>query len=65
MRHVPQTRGGGMTSEREAHLIRMLRTITSTAELDAFRAQIRDEGETVTPDLFLAMETTADRLRRR
>jgi ethanolamine utilization cobalamin adenosyltransferase len=54
-----------MTPAREAHLIGQLRTVTTTEELNAFRAQIRAQGETVTSDLFRAMERTADTLRGR
>jgi len=54
-----------MTAEREAHLIAQVGTITSTAELDAFRAQLRAQGDETASGLFMAMEQAADRLRGR
>jgi hypothetical protein len=54
-----------MTEQREAELIHALRPISCTAELDAFRAQITRQGETVTAKLFQAMEAKAGTLRRR
>lgn len=54
-----------MTGAREAHLIAQLGTIRTTAELDAFRAQLRAQGETITADLFRAMEAAADQMRGR
>ena len=54
-----------MTGAREAHLIGQLGTIRTTAELDAFRAELRAQGEAVTADLFRAMEAAGDQLRGR
>jgi hypothetical protein len=49
-----------MTAEREAHLLAQVATITCRAEMDAFRAQITAQGESVTADLYRAMQRKAD-----
>jgi hypothetical protein len=48
-----------MTPAREAHLIRQAQTLSSLAELHAFRDQIKAQGEQITAGLFQAMENKA------
>jgi hypothetical protein len=51
--------GNDMTPAREAHLIRQAQTLSSLAELHAFRDQIKAQGEQITAGLFRAMESKA------
>lgn len=44
-----------MTDAREAHLIRMARTLRCKGEIAGFRAQLADQGETVTGRLQVAL----------
>lgn len=51
-----------MTPDREKHLIQMARTTTSVEETRAFRSQLQENGEALTPDLLLAISGQIDRL---
>lgn len=44
-----------MTEIREAHLIRMARTLRCRGEIAGFRAQLAQQGETITGRLQLAL----------
>ena len=52
-----------MTPEREKHLIAQVKYITSREDMDAFRAAIRAQDETITSELFRALEKKADEWR--
>lgn len=47
--------GEAMTSEREAHLIRMARTLRCTGQIEGFRAQLREQSEALTGALMAAL----------
>ena len=44
-----------MTDARETHLIRMARTLRCRGEIEGFRQQIADQGETITGALMAAL----------
>jgi hypothetical protein len=44
-----------MNDARETHLIRMARTLRCKGEVAGFRAQLADQGETVTGALMAAL----------
>lgn len=44
-----------MTDARETHLIRMARTLRCRGEIEVFRQQIADQGETITGALMAAL----------
>ncbi|MGY6705904.1 hypothetical protein [Roseinatronobacter sp.] len=48
-----------MTPDRQAHLIRMIATITSFDELDGFRGQLSAQGE-MTTDIMAAIRDRQD-----
>lgn len=51
-----------MTETREAELLRAVPTLRCTAELDGFRAQLRDQGETPTAALHQALLKQSERV---
>ena len=60
-----QVAGGFPISEaREAELLRAVPTLRCTAELDGFRAQMRDQGETPTAALYQALLKQSERVGR-
>ncbi|MFP5511191.1 MAG: hypothetical protein ACLGIP_18905 [Alphaproteobacteria bacterium] len=44
-----------MNDDRERHLIGMARTLRCRGEIDGFRDQLRDQGETITGRLMAAL----------
>ncbi len=44
-----------MDESREAHLVRMARTLRCKAEIAGFRKQLADQGETITGRLQVAL----------
>lgn len=56
--------GFPMTEAREAELLRAVPTLRCTAELDGFRAQLRDQGETPTAALYQALLKQSERVAR-
>ena len=61
---LPVAGGFPMTEAREAELLRAVPTLRCTAELDGFRAQLRDQGETPTAALYQALVRQAERVAR-
>mgnify|MGYP000920928082 CR=1 FL=1 len=58
------TAGGlsAMDETRERELLRAVPTLRCTAELDGFRAQLRDQGETPTAALYQAPLKQSERV---
>lgn len=56
--------GFPMTETRERELLRAVPTLRCTAELDGFRAQLRDQGETPTAALYQALLKQSERVAR-
>mgnify|MGYP000856254233 CR=1 FL=1 len=52
-----------ISEAREAELLRAVPTLRCTAELDGFRAQLRDQGETPTAALEAALVRQAEKLK--
>jgi len=61
---LPVAGGFPMTEAREAELLRAVPTLRCTAELDGFRAQLRDQGETPTAALYQALLKQSERVAR-
>lgn len=59
---LPVAGGFPMTEAREAELLRAVPTLRCTAELDGFRAQLRDQGETPTAALYQALLKQSERV---
>ena len=53
-----------MTEARERELLRAVPTLRCTAELDGFRAQLREQGETTTAALYQALLKQSERVAR-
>ena len=53
-----------ISEAREAELLRAVPTLRCTAELDGFRAQMRDQGETPTAALYQAILKQSERVAR-
>ena len=53
-----------ISEAREAELLRAVPTLRCTAELDGFRAQLRDQGETPTAALSQALLKQLERVAR-
>lgn len=56
--------GFPMSEAREAELLRAVPRLRCTAELDGFRAQLRDQGETPTAALYQALLKQSERVAR-
>jgi len=59
---LPVAGGFPMGEAREAELLRAVPTLRCTAELDGFRAQLRDQGETPTAALYQALLKQSERV---
>jgi len=53
-----------ISEARERELLRAVPTLRCTAELDGFRAQLRDQGETPTAALYQALLKQSERVAR-
>ena len=61
---LPAAGGFPISETREAELLRAVPTLRCTAELDGFRAQLRDQGETPTAALYQALLKQSERVAR-
>ena len=59
---LPTAGGLPMDEARERELLRAVPTLRCTAELDGFRAQLRDQGETPTAALYQAILKQSERV---
>lgn len=50
-----------MTEAREAEVLRHIATLATLAECKTFRAALRDQGETLTTDVFRALHNRTER----
>lgn len=61
---IPTAGAFPISEAREAELLRAVPTLRCTAELDGFRAQLRDQGETPTAALYQALLNQSERVAR-
>jgi len=61
---LPAAGAFSISETREAELLRAVPTLRCTAELDGFRAQLRDQGETPTAALYKALLKQSERVAR-
>lgn len=54
-----------MTPARETEVLRHIPTLASVAEANAFREQLRDQGEQLTTAVYAALLARIDLLRKR